>query len=401
MTHAGQACNQPAGDILVVDDTPANLHLLSRMLQQQGYKVRSAPNGKLALMGARATPPDLILLDINLPDLDGYQVCEQIRCMPHLSAVPIIFISALDQIEDKVRAFRLGGVDYITKPFQMEEVLARVQTHLTLRRLQTELAHANASLAHANASLAHANASLAHANASLAHANAGLEKRVAERTAELMQLNVAAQCFVPGEFLCFLHRQSIADARLGDQVQAEMTVLFSDIVAFTSLSECMTPQENFNYLNAYLGYISPIVRQHHGFIDKYLGDGVMAIFPHCAADALQAAIAMQRQVAQYSAQTEAQGLPALNIGIGLHTGKVMLGIIGEDHRWQGTVISDAVNLAARLEDLTRTYNAQILLSEQTVQHLGNPEQYPIDFLARLCVNGKQEWVNVYKVCTAR
>jgi len=394
MTHAGQACNQPAGDILVVDDTPANLHLLSRMLQQQGYKVRSAPNGKLALMGARATPPDLILLDINLPDLDGYQVCEQIRCMPHLSAVPIIFISALDQIEDKVRAFRLGGVDYITKPFQMEEVLARVQTHLTLRRLQTELAHANASLAHANASLAHA-------NASLAHANAGLEKRVAERTAELMQLNVAAQCFVPGEFLCFLHRQSIADARLGDQVQAEMTVLFSDIVAFTSLSECMTPQENFNYLNAYLGYISPIVRQHHGFIDKYLGDGVMAIFPHCAADALQAAIAMQRQVAQYSAQTEAQGLPALNIGIGLHTGKVMLGIIGEDHRWQGTVISDAVNLAARLEDLTRTYNAQILLSEQTVQHLGNPEQYPIDFLARLCVKGKQEWVNVYKVCTAR
>ncbi len=174
-------------------------------------------------------------------------------------------------------------------------------------------------------------------------------------------------------------------------------MLFSDIVAFTSLSERMTPQDNFNYLNAYLGYISPIVRQHHGFIDKYLGDGVMAIFPRRADDALQAAIDMQRQVACYSAGLEAQGLPALQIGIGLHTGRVMLGIIGEDHRWQGTVISDAVNLAARLEDLTRTYNAGILLSEQTVQHLRNPAHYPLCFLAHLSVKGKQERVDVYQV----
>ena len=127
------------GDILIVDDTPANLRLLSNMLVKQGYEVRLAPNGKLALMNAQTVPPDLILLDIMMPGLSGYEVCEQLKADPRTRDIPIIFISALDATQDKVHAFRAGGVDYVTKPLQAEEVLVRVETHLKLRELQKQL----------------------------------------------------------------------------------------------------------------------------------------------------------------------------------------------------------------------------------------------------------------------
>ncbi len=128
-----------SGDILIVDDTPANLRLLSGMLGEQGCKVRLAPNGKLALMNAQAAPPDLILLDIKMPGMNGYEVCEELKADPRTRDIPIIFISALDLTEDKVKAFTFGGVDYVTKPFQVEEVLARVETHLKLSELQKQL----------------------------------------------------------------------------------------------------------------------------------------------------------------------------------------------------------------------------------------------------------------------
>ncbi|HVK15150.1 MAG TPA: SpoIIE family protein phosphatase [Gemmataceae bacterium] len=141
---------QPAG-ILVVDDTPANLQVLAGMLKDRGYKVRPVPGGKLALLAARRDPPDLILLDINMPEMNGYEVCEHLKADEKLQGIPVIFISALTEQLDKVKAFATGGVDYITKPFQIEELHARVETHLQLRRLQVELEEANARLAEANA----------------------------------------------------------------------------------------------------------------------------------------------------------------------------------------------------------------------------------------------------------
>ncbi len=125
--------------ILVVDDTPANLQVLAGMLKDRGYKVRPMPGGKLALLAAQRDPPDLILLDINMPEMNGYEVCERLKADDNLKGIPVIFISALTEQLDKVKAFAIGGVDYITKPFQMEELHARVETHLKLRRLQTEL----------------------------------------------------------------------------------------------------------------------------------------------------------------------------------------------------------------------------------------------------------------------
>jgi two-component system, NtrC family, sensor kinase len=131
------------GNILIVDDTPDNLRLLSTMLSEQGYKVRSALNGEMALMGANVLPPDLILLDINMPKMNGYEVCSALKASNATRQIPVIFISALGEVWDKVKAFSVGGVDYITKPFQLEEVLARIETHLTIRNLQMQLQEQN------------------------------------------------------------------------------------------------------------------------------------------------------------------------------------------------------------------------------------------------------------------
>jgi sigma-B regulation protein RsbU (phosphoserine phosphatase) len=130
-------------DILIVDDTPANLRLLSQMLSAQGYRVRAVTSGARALESAGATPPSLVLLDIRMPEMSGYDVCERLKADERTRDVPVIFISALDDLQDKVHAFKAGGVDYITKPFQLEEVLVRVETHLALRRLQAQLQEAN------------------------------------------------------------------------------------------------------------------------------------------------------------------------------------------------------------------------------------------------------------------
>jgi PleD family two-component response regulator len=127
------------GNILIVDDKPDNLRLLATMLGERGYKVRKAINGRLALMGVRAEPPDLILLDITMPDMNGYDVCQQLKADTTTNAIPVIFISALDEQWSRVQAFASGGVDYVTKPFQWEEVIARVETQMKVCRLQKQL----------------------------------------------------------------------------------------------------------------------------------------------------------------------------------------------------------------------------------------------------------------------
>ena len=133
-------------NILVVDDTVANLRLLVNLLAERGYKVRPASNGSMALSAALTEPPDLILLDILMPNMDGYEVCEQLKADEHTREIPVIFISAVSEVLDKVKAFAIGGVDYITKPFQVEEVLARVETHLAIRNLQRNLKDKNEEL---------------------------------------------------------------------------------------------------------------------------------------------------------------------------------------------------------------------------------------------------------------
>ncbi|HEY9898622.1 MAG TPA: 7TM diverse intracellular signaling domain-containing protein [Pantanalinema sp.] len=211
------------------------------------------------------------------------------------------------------------------------------------------------------------------------------------------ELLAATTRFVPNQLMRLLNKDSIVDVRLGDQIQRRMTVLFSDIRSFTTLSEQMTPQENFNFINSYLGQMGPIIREHDGFIDKYIGDAIMALFDRSPDGAIAAGVAMLRKLEGYNEGRRKAGYAPIAIGIGINTGELMLGTIGERDRMEGTVISDAVNLASRVEGLTKEYAASLLITDETLRHLEHPERIAVRFLDRVKVKGKSEPVMVYEV----
>jgi class 3 adenylate cyclase/CheY-like chemotaxis protein len=216
---------------------------------------------------------------------------------------------------------------------------------------------------------------------------------------EALRLVRAYERFVPREFLNLLGKQSIVDIQLGDQVEQEMTVLFSDIRGFTSLSEKMTPHETFEFINNYLGQMEPIIFEYHGVIDKYMGDAIMAVFP-AANDAVSGAITMLKTLATYNQLLQITQFPPLHIGIGLNTGRLMLGTVGGKQRMEGTVIADAVNLASRVEELTKIYQTPLLITEHTYRQLEDPMQYHIRVVDVVKVKGKLEEVTVYEVYDA-
>ncbi|MBD0302870.1 MAG: response regulator [Tolypothrix sp. T3-bin4] len=211
------------------------------------------------------------------------------------------------------------------------------------------------------------------------------------------ELTKAARRFVPNEFLSLLGHKSLVDVKLGDNVQQEMSVLFSDIRDFTSLSESMTPQENFKFINAYLSRMEPAIIENQGFIDKYIGDGIMALFGGRADDAVKAAIAMLQRLADYNQYRIIRGYAAIRIGIGINTGSLRLGTIGGQQRMDSTVISDAANLSSRLEELTKRYRVSLLISGQTLVRLHNPMDYCIRFIEQTKVKGKSKAVAVFEV----
>ena len=341
---------QAEGDIhiLIVDDEPVNLQVLENYLTFSEYQVTRASGGEEALQcidfGANSPGFDLVLLDIMMPKLSGYDVCSRIREYFGPQQLPIIMLTAKSQISDLVTAFQYGANDYLTKPFIKDELLTRIKTHVRLAKI-----------------------------------------------------NSSYQRFVPDEYLQFLDRESITDVKLGDHVSREMAVMFSDIRAFTPRAERMTPAESFKFINDYLGRVSPEIRRHHGVIIKYMGDGVMAIFPESADDAVRASIAELHQVSEYNVDlVQGQQMP-IAIGIGLHFGPMMVGIVGEAGRMQGDALSDTVNLTARIEGLTKFYGVPLLVSEQVIESLEKPEEFGIRLLDRVVVKGRTEPISIYEV----
>ncbi|MEG3970046.1 AAA family ATPase, partial [Microcoleus sp. T2B6] len=219
-------------------------------------------------------------------------------------------------------------------------------------------------------------------------------------TNELFQLNKAFERFVPNQFLHFLNKSSIIDVELGDQVQLEMSVLFSDIRDFTTLSESMTPEDNFRFINAYLSRMEPVINENNGFIDKYIGDAIMALFSGAADHGVKAGIAMLQSLVEYNQHRANSGYGPIQIGIGINTGSLMLGTVGGQNRMEGTVISDAVNLASRVESLTKNYGVSLLITQETYSRLENPSEYAIRTLDTVKVKGKSELVTVYEVFDA-
>jgi len=343
-----RVCSNGEFTILVVDDEPINLQVVANHLSLHNYVIVQANNGMEALAKIQnGLRPDLIILDVMMPKMSGYEVCKKIREQFPANEMPVVMLTAKNQVSDLVEGLGSGANDYLTKPVSKHELLARIRTHI-----------------------------------------------------QLSKINIAYGRFVPHEFLRFLGHESIVDVHLGNQIQKEMSILFSDIRSFTSLSEGMSPKENFDFINSYLSRVGPVIRNHNGFIDKYIGDAIMALFPEAPEDALQAAIDMQKQVSLYNTHRQKFGYVPIAIGVGVHTGSLMLGTIGEEQRMESTVISDAVNLAARLEDLTKVYGVSILISGQTLFGLDDQTRYNYRFLGQVPVKGKKDLVPVFDVFDA-
>lgn len=341
------ATESPAAEplqILVVDDEPVNQMVLKGHLSHGPYHITQAMNGAEALRlidsGQRF---DLVLLDIMMPRMSGYEVCQKIREKYLPSELPVIMVTAKNQVNDLVEGLSSGANDYISKPFTRDEFLARVRTQLDLYRIYS-----------------------------------------------------VTRKFVPNEFIRALGRERITDVQLGDHTERRLTVFFSDIRGYTSMAETMSPDDNFRFVVSYNGRMGPVIRKHRGFVSQYLGDGIMAIFPHSPEDALRAAVDMQETLRSYNAQRIAQSYPPMRVGMGMHTGNLIMGIIGDEQRLDPASVSDTVNTAARVESLSAYFKANILLSENSREELINPGDFHLRYLGLVQVKGRKEPLGIYE-----
>ncbi len=221
-------------------------------------------------------------------------------------------------------------------------------------------------------------------------------RKLEESNMHLQRLNQSYKRFVPQEFLGFLKKKSITDVDLGDHIQKEMTVFFCDIRSFTELSEKMSPRDNFQFLNSYLKRVGPVIRNNGGFIDKYIGDAIMALFSD-ADSALTASVQLLHEIQEYNYFRHKSNYEPIEVGIGLHTGNLIMGTIGESERMEGTVISDSVNLASRIEGLTKYFGASLLISGETFRLVRHKEKFHYRIVDTVKVKGKSASVQVVEI----
>jgi len=209
-------------------------------------------------------------------------------------------------------------------------------------------------------------------------------------------INATMSKFVPMGFLKALGYDKITDVSLGDQTEIEVTVLFTDIRSFTTISEAMTPNENFEFVREYARRMGPIIEANNGFISQYLGDGIMAIFQNSPTDALVACIQMQNAIVEYNKELQKRNVAPIKVGMGMHTGPLIMGIIGDDTRWDATLISDTVNTAARIERTTKQFESDILLSEDSATKIQETNSFRLNQLGEVLVKGKIKPVGIFE-----
>ncbi len=333
------------GKALLVDDDPVNLQVLENFMSLEGFTTQSASDGEAALKAvADGFEPDIVLLDVMMPRMSGYDVSVRLRETHSASRLPIIMLTAKNRLEDLRAGFAAGATDYLAKPFSRDELSARMHAHLSLTRVSN-----------------------------------------------------AYKRFVPVEFLDFLNRESILDIDLGDSISRQMTVMFADIRGFTTIAEQLTPQETFEFLNEYFRRIGPIVQENNGVVAQFLGDGMMALFPGHPSDAAKTAVEMQRELRRMNVDRAAVNLPPIGTGVGLHTGDLIMGILGDKYRLNGNVVSDTVNAAARLESLTAQCGVSIAASEAVIDQLPESLRNECRRLTRVRMAGKSNAVDVYEI----
>jgi class 3 adenylate cyclase/Asp-tRNA(Asn)/Glu-tRNA(Gln) amidotransferase C subunit len=215
-----------------------------------------------------------------------------------------------------------------------------------------------------------------------------------EREEAMLRIHEVTKKFVPLEFIRSLGKETLTDVKLGDQVEKIVTVLFTDIRDFTTLSEKMTPEENFHFVSSFNARLGPVIRSNNGFINQYLGDSIMAIFPENPEDALRAAVGMQKAVHDLNKERKELGLPSIRAGIGMHTGSLIMGITGDEFRMDAATISDTVNTAARIESLTKYYKSPLLLSDHTLQYLNEQNGFHFRHLGSVRLKGKNNLLSI-------
>lgn len=350
-------------EIAIVDDNPASLQLLKSIFSSFDYRITTISDGREAIATIPARQPDLILLDVDMPETSGFEVARYFKASPEVKNVPIIFISGLSMKMTKVAAFRAGGVDYITKPFQIEDVIARVETHLEI-----------------------------------GYAHAKLEEQIRTKATEIEKFNELMDCFVPRESLEYLNRHDFTQIRTGDHVEKEVTIMFADIRCYTRLVETMGPEENFEFINNYLDRMSPLITRNGGIIDKFIGDEIMAIFPGKPEDAINAALEMQAELQLFNFERIEEDLEPIRVGVGVHKGPVVFGVVGRSDRMSVTVISDAVNVASRLEELTKKYRTPIIVSGATIASISIAgRSFRSRCLGSVSVKGRRNRIQIHKI----
>jgi adenylate cyclase len=322
------------GSILVVDDDPVVRSMLSRSLEQGGHAVTTVKDGHEALDLVRAEPFDVILLDVLMPGLDGYEVLDQLKKDPKLRHIPVVMVTALDDVESAVRCIELGADDYLPKPIDPIVLGARINAGLTKKRLHDlEMEHVE----------------------EVDRLNRRLEARVEEQMAELVRT---------GELKRFMPHQ-VAEGLLAGQLAAtegferrKLTLLFTDMVGFTDLSDSLEPEELSEVLNEYLREMASVAVSHGGTLDNYIGDGVMVIFgaPQRtdegmqAWSAIQAALDMKDRSEELAKDIRGRGIPAdLRIRVGVNTGHCTIGVFGSDVLRAYKAVGFPVNVTARLQ----------------------------------------------------
>jgi class 3 adenylate cyclase/CheY-like chemotaxis protein len=357
--------------ILVVDDIPENLSLMSDILDEH-YSVKLATSGARALKIVGKALPDLILLDIMMPEMDGYEVCRTLKADPALKHIPVIFVTAMDGIDDERIGFELGAVDYITKPVSPPIVLARVRTQLALHRQAQQLLEWNRMLS----------------------------TRVAEGIASIERLEKLRRFFSPAVAELLLSND--ADELLVPR-RREIVVLFLDLRGYTAFSETASPEAVIGALSEYHAAMGELIMSFGGTLERFTGDGMMIFFndPIEIADpagtALAMAVEMQARFETLRAEWDSRGY-TLTMGIGIAKGLATIGAIGFDGRRDYGAIGRVTNLAARL--CAEASGGQILVSSSVAEKVMNlPDASKLKSLGNFKLKGFSNDVEVFEVCT--
>ncbi|MFB2877597.1 adenylate/guanylate cyclase domain-containing protein [Floridanema aerugineum] len=362
--------------ILLVDDEPVNITLLESLLQSEGYDTLSAASGMEALTIAKTSIPDLIVLDIMMPGMNGFEVCQKLREDSIVKTIPIIFLTALDGDNFKLRGLEVMGDDFLTKPFKNDLLLSKIASILRLQEMRSQQVQQQ------------------------------LKEKTKRQLSAAWNINLALseklRLFVPDQFLRRIAPTGVESIQLGNSQEEEITVLFCDIRKFTAICESQSASETFQWLNVFFSQMNDCIIANHGFIDKYLGDALMVVFDRPEThpqDAVNGALMMQQKIVEFNSDRSKYNLEQpINIGIGIHTGKGIIGALGADSRLDSTVIGDVVNTASRLQELTKHYECGIIASDSVISQLTLSEVFEVRWIDRVVPRGKQQAQDIYEIC---